>query len=278
MNINSRDWFGEHAYTNNLFEGHGGFCDGFTDELLLHQITENITRIFNGNHIQIGQTFASLCELGDLNSPLTQTALHNINIDAFIQIADYYGLSDTVVRVKRFYNTGFIDCSITMDPIGMARIFASLNISLLEHICRNNHLSIVIQLLHEGYPVTNRSIQQASRYGHTTVVGTLLRWNIRHHLLFCNNAALLSASIYGHVDTVQLLLAHRDNADPQIDNSATLRLASANGHTNTVRVLLEDGRADPRANNQAALLLARANGHTDIEQLLIEDGRVDDDL
>ena len=138
---------------------------------------------------------------------MTQTALNNIHIDAFLQIADYYGMSDTVVRVLGFYNTGSIDCTVSknIDPIGMARIFDALHMSLFEVACRHNHLYIAIQLLKNGYTTTPISIQLASENGHTNVVGTLLRWNIQHHIVTNNNIALQLASSNGHTDTVQLL-------------------------------------------------------------------------
>jgi hypothetical protein len=280
--IDALDWFGEFAYTH-LFEDNSdlNLCnDGW--QLQFDNIAGLIARIFNGDPGNIRRTLGALCQLGEVTSPLTQTALNTISIDAFQQIAAYYGISDTVVRVIGFINTGLIDCSMSenIDPVGMARIFAILQQrSLFEVACQHNHLCIVIKLLKNGYITTPMSIQLASENGHTNVVGTLLRWDMRTHRnrnidtrRIINNRALQLASTNGHIDTVQLLLAYHHITDPGADDSAALRLASTHGHIDIVRILLEDTRTIVTISG--ALQSARTNGHINIIKLLEEHNRL----
>ena len=116
----------------------------------------------------------------------------------------------------------------------------------------------------------------ASKYGHSSVVSTLLSNGIDPNVVMNNGCTpLMLASQDGHDDVIQLLLKSNVAINTQGKNGITANyIASQNGHFSVVSTLLSKG-ADPNLVNNdgwTPLMAASKNGHNDVIEILLKKG------
>ena len=112
----------------------------------------------------------------------------------------------------------------------------------------------------------------ASKYGHTSIVSTLLNYGANPNLADQGGMTpLMIASENGHGEVVQVLLESAVSTNTQSEDGRTaIYIASHNGHSSIVSALLNNG-ADPNlaANDGSKpLMIASQRGHNDIIKIL----------
>ncbi|KAF4948637.1 hypothetical protein FGADI_9541 [Fusarium gaditjirri] len=124
----------------------------------------------------------------------------------------------------------------------------------------------------EHLKATKGAIQQASKYGHDTVITLLLNAGFDINLQdYSGQTALHCAAGYGKLKAVKLLLEERAKPDLQdLDGRTALHYAAGHGDTEIVRTLLNaDSINSKDTKHRTALHFAAARGHLDIVNMLL---------